>query len=73
MLTGGMKVESGGWELERFVFNLKRFFHKEIREDLCQYLVQPFLENINRSIRNNGSRKFIPIFDDPNLKRQFTL
>ncbi len=50
----GMNVVSGG---------LLRL--RETRNELCRKVPQPFLLNINRGIRHDGSRRLIPMFDSP--------
>ncbi len=40
----------------------------EDRGDFCPKLIQPFLENIDRRKRNDGSRELIPILHNRNRK-----
>ncbi len=44
---------------------------REMGKGLYPNLSQPFLENINKGSRNDGSRKLIPISDDPHQSPSF--
>ncbi len=37
-------------------------------KDICPNFLQPFLENIDRRSRNDGSRELIPVFHNPHRK-----
>ncbi len=40
----------------------------DMGKDFCTNFPQPFLENIDRKSRNDGSRKLIPVFHSPHRK-----
>ncbi len=54
---GGMSVQS------------KVVLYGESGTGLCLHLIQPFLENISRGECNNGSSRFILIFDGSHRKK----
>ncbi len=41
----------------------------EMGRDFCPNFLQTFLENIDRSSCNDGSRELIPVFHNPHLRR----
>ncbi len=40
----------------------------EMGKDFCPNFLQPFLENSDRRIYNDGSQELIPVFHNPHLK-----
>ncbi len=40
----------------------------EMGKDFCPNFLQPFLENIDKSSCNDGSRELIPVFHNPHRK-----
>ncbi len=40
----------------------------EMGKDFCQNFLQPFLDNIDSSNCNDGSRELVPVFHNPHRK-----
>ncbi len=59
--TGSSSDIVGKWGDERSV-------NGEMGKDFCPTFLHPFLENIDRSSCNDGSRELIPVFHNPRQK-----